>query len=150
MTSPTELPSRFASVVSTVRRFPIAMVVFGWFLVAINTFFGVMFLINAAGVIPGLAAGGADQQAAIMLAGRNLGQALLLAFALLYKDVRVMQFVWLMAIIREVFDLAAALIRGTGPSPLIIIVVLGIEVAAVIYLGAIATGRVAKYRPAAS
>lgn len=84
------------------------MVIFGWFLVFTNAFFGASFLTNAASVIPDLAATGADQQAAIMLAARNLGQALILAFALLYKNVRVLQMVWLMAIVREVLDLIGA------------------------------------------
>ncbi len=149
MTDSTVHTSRFATIIPNVRRFPIAMLVFGWFLVATNAFFGIMFVVNA-DVIPGLAASGADQQAAIMVAGRNLGQALILGFALQYKNVRVLQFVWLMAIIREVFDLAGTLIRGSGPSPAIIAAVLVIEVASFIYLGAIASGRVAKYRPASA
>lgn len=148
-TSPERKQSRFHTVVPTVAAFPVAIVVFGWFFVVVNTFFGVAFLTNPASVIPGLGSVGADQQAAIMLAARNLGQALILAFALLYKNVRILQFVWLMAIIREGLDLVAALVRGSGPSPMVTVVLFSVvliaEFAAFVYLGAIASGRVSKY-----
>jgi len=141
-----ERKSRFATVVPTVAKFPIAIVIFGWFLVMVNTFFGISFLTNPASVIPGLESTNAVLQATIMLGARNLGSGFILAFALLYKNVRILQAVWILAIIREIGDLIAGLAGGGGVAgATIVVVILVIEIAAFIYLGLIASGRISKY-----
>ena len=83
-----------------------------------------------------------------MLAARQIGQSFILAYGLLQKNVRLLQFLWLMVIIRESIDFAARLISGQGLSPIMFIVTIVIEVAAFIYLGAIASGHVSKYKKA--
>lgn len=77
---------------------------------------------------------------------RQLGQAFILGFGLWQKDVCTLQFLWSMVIIRESIDLAARLIRGEGLSLVAFAITLAIEVAAFIYLGAIASGHVANYK----
>lgn len=72
-----------------------------------------------------------------MIVGRQLGEAAILAFALLYRDVRVLQFVFAMAFIREAIDLWEVLSSGSGTSPALIVGVLIIELAAFIHLGAV-------------
>jgi hypothetical protein len=139
-----EKQSRFATVVPTVDKFPLWILIFGWLLVFANVSGSFSF----SGTIPGLAATGPDQQAAIMLAARQIGQSFILAYGLLQKNVRLLQFLWLMVIIRESIDFAARLISGQGLSPIMFIVTIVIEVAAFIYLGAIASGHVSKYKKA--
>lgn len=132
----TENRSRFATVVPTVEKYPTWILVAGWLLV----FFNVMGSFSFSGSIPGLLTTGADQQAAIMLAARQLGQAFILGFGLLQKNVRTLQFVWAMVIIRESIDLTARLVRGEGLSLIAFVITLAIEIAAFIYLGGIASG----------
>ncbi len=117
----------------------------GWLLVFANISGGIAFLTGPSAIIPGLGFAGPEQQASIMIAARQLGQGVMLAFALLYKNVRTLQFAWLMVIIRESIDLAARLISGQGLSPIVIVVTIVLEIAAFIYLGAIASGHVARY-----
>ncbi|MEK6753810.1 MAG: hypothetical protein AABZ00_16250 [Chloroflexota bacterium] len=141
--------SQFATLAPTVDKFPLLMVIFGWFLVMVNTTFGILFLINPAGVILGLGSTSAILQATIMLGARNLGSGFILGFALLFKNTRVLQAVWVFAIIREVGDLVAALAGGGGFSgAIVVIVILVIEIIAFIYTGAIASGHIAKYKKA--
>ena len=136
MSNSTENKSRFATVVPTVEKYPTWILVAGWLLV----FFNVMGSFSFSGSIPGLLATGADQQAAIMLAARQLGQAFILGFGLLQKNVRTLQFLWAMVIIRESIDFAARLISGQGLSPIAFVVTIAIELAAFIHLGGIASG----------
>lgn len=140
----TENKSRFATVVPAVEKFPLWILIAGWFLVFANISGSFSF----AASIPGLETIGADQQAALMLAARQIGQGFILGYGLLQKNVRTLQFLWLMCIIRESIDFAARLISGQGFSPIMFVVTLAIEIAAFIYLGAIASGHVAKYKKA--
>ncbi|MCX6056874.1 MAG: hypothetical protein NTW69_01820 [Chloroflexi bacterium] len=139
-----ENKSRFATIVPTVEKFPLWILIAGWFLVFANVSGSFSF----AASIPGLGTIGADQQAALMLAARQVGQGFILGYGLLQKNVRTLQFLWAMCIIRESIDFAARLISGQGFSPIMFIVTLAVEVAAFIYLGAIASGHVAKYKKA--
>jgi hypothetical protein len=136
--------SPFTTLVPTVDKFPLWILIAGWLLVFANISGSFSF----SGTIPGLAATGPDQQAAIMLAARQIGQGLILGYGLLQKNVRTLQFLWLMVIIRESIDFVASIISGQGLSPLMFIVTLAIELAAFIYLGLIASGHVAKYKKA--
>jgi hypothetical protein len=109
----------------------------GWLLVVFNVTGSVSF----AQSIPGLLAAGPDRQAAIMLGARQLGQGPLLGYALVQKNIRTLQVVWAMTIIRESGDFAARLVRGEGFTPAMFLVTLSIEIVAFGYLGAIASGR---------
>jgi hypothetical protein len=80
-----------------------------------------------------------------MIVAHQAGQALILGFALLYRDVRVLQAVWAIAIVREAIDLWARLDAGGGLSPVVIAVLLGLEVAAFVQLGRMASWRVGQY-----
>ena len=129
--------------VSTVIKFPLWILFFGWLLVVANVSGSFSFMSS----IPGLGKEGADQQAALMLGARQIGQGLILGYGLLQKNVRLLQFLWLMVIIRESIDFAARLISGHGLSPAMFISTLIIELAGFNYLGLVASGRIAKYRP---
>ena len=137
-------PSRFDTLVASVDKFPVWILILGWLLV----FFNVMGSFSFSGSIPGLGSSGPDQQAALMLAARQIGQAFILGYGLLQKNVRTLQFIWLMVIIRESIDFAARLNSGQGLSPIAFIITIVIELAVFIYLGAIASGHVAKYKNA--
>ena len=134
--------SPFTTLVPSVDKFPLWILILGWLLV----FFNLMGSFSFTGSIPGLGTTGPDQQAAIMLAARQVGQAFILGFGLLQKNVRTLQFIWLMVIIRETIDFSARLISGQGLSPIAFVITIIIEAAVFIYLGAIASGHVAKYR----
>ena len=137
-------PSPFATLVPTVDKFPLWILIAGWVLVFANITGSFSF----SGTIPGLGMTGADQQAALMLAARQIGQGFILGYGLLQKNVRTLQFLWAMVIMRESIDLAARLISGQGLSLVMFVVTLAVELAAFIYLGAIASGHVAKYKKA--
>ena len=135
--------SPFATLIATLDKFPLWSLILGWLLV----FFNLMGSFGFSGTIPGLGTTGPDQQAAIMLAARQVGQAFILGYGLLQKNVRTLQFIWLMVIIRESIDFAARLISGQGLSSIASIITIIIELTVFIYLGAIASGHIAKYNP---
>lgn len=135
--------SRFHAVVPTVAKFPLAIVIFSYIMLAINAFGLFNFFTNISAFIPGIGGGLAVDQIAIMISGRQLGAALVLLFALLYKNVRVMQLAWVIAMIREIADLALAQ-NNTGMFAFVIVLLVA-EAATLIYLNAIASGKVAKY-----
>ena len=62
MSGVSETKSGFATVVPTVPRFPMAIMVFGSLLLLINLFFLANFLFNFQGIFPGLGTGGVVQQ----------------------------------------------------------------------------------------
>lgn len=131
--------SRFHTVVSTVARFPLAIVLFSVLILLINAFGFFNFLTNLSDFVPGIGAGQAVDQLSYMIAGRQLGGALVLLFALFYKDVRVMQLAWVIAIIRELVDLSLAG-NSTGMFWFVIVLLVA-EVATVIHLERIARGK---------
>lgn len=139
---------RFHAVVPTVKRFPLAIVLCSYIILAINLYGLINFFTNLPAFVPGIGTGPAVDQIAFMISGRQLGVALVLVFALLYKHVRVMQLAWLLAIIRELVDLALA--RNSTGSVIFVVAILIVEVAIFIHLGKIASGKVAKYRPASN
>jgi hypothetical protein len=144
------VPSTFHTAVRRVRRFPLWISIVGWVLVLANVSGVATMLVDGSGLIPGIGSTGADRQALMMIAARQLGQGMILAFALLYRDVRVLQAVFAMAFIREGIDLWARLESGAGIAPVMVIVMLAIEVAAFVHLGAVASGRISSYRPGGS
>jgi len=151
MSSATEAKSTFTTVVRTVPRFPLPMVVFTYLLLLFNLLGLVLFLFSINGIVPGLAglSSGTVQQLSYRIAGRQLIPILLFVFALTYKDVRVFQLAWAMALIREISDVAGFLATGESVFVLLIIYALFMvgEIAAFVYLGRIASGHVTKYLP---
>ena len=139
-----ETKSRFETVVPTVAKFPMPIMVVGTLLLLINLFFLGNFLFNLQGIFPGLGNSGVVQQLQYMLAARQLGMAVVFGLALFGKNVRFMQLAWFLAFIREVGDLAGGLALGNNPGLFFIIPLIVIEIAAFIYTGAIASGHVAK------
>ena len=109
--------------------------IFGWLLVVANVSGAITMFGDASGLIPGIGSTGPDEQALSMIAARQLGQALLLAFALLYRDLRVLQLVWVMVFIREAIDLWARLVSGAGIDPKLVVVTLALELGAFVHLG---------------
>jgi len=127
------------------------MVVFAYLLLLFNLLGLVLFLFSINGIVPGLAglSSGTVQQLSYRIAGRQLIPILLFVFALTYKDVRVFQLAWAMALIREISDVAGFLATGESVFVLLIIYALFMvgEIAAFVYLGRIASGHVTKYLP---
>lgn len=144
--------SRFATLVPTVNKFPIPMVIFASLLLLINVFAVANFIFNMSGFMPGLATGEASavREVSLMLSGRHLGGVVILLFALFYKNTRVMQLAWFVVIIREVFDMLGTLARGDAGAGALgfVVVILILEMVAFIYTGAIASGHVTKYKKA--
>ncbi len=151
MSSATEAKSTFTTVVRTVPRFPLPMVVFTYLLLLFNLLGLALFLFSINGIVPGLAglSSSTVQQLSYRIAGRQLISILLFVFALTYKDVRVFQLAWAMALIREIADVAGFLATGESIVVLLIIYALFMvgEIAAFVYLGMIASGHVARYLP---
>lgn len=140
--------SKFKTVVSKVDKFPLPMVIAACLLLLINFSGLFMFLTNLDGIVPGLKGSNAEavQQIAYQIGARQLIPIVIFVFALFYKDVRIFQIAWLLALIREIGDLAGALANHPTQAGIIIIAVcMLIEIASFIYLGMIASGKVAKY-----
>lgn len=129
--------------VPTVARFPLVIVLFSCVILLINAFGFFNFFTNLSEFVPGIGAGHAVDQLSYMVAGRQLGGALVLLFALFYKDVRIMQLAWVIAIIRELVDLSLA--SNSAGMFWFVIVLLVAEVATVVYLERVARGKIAKY-----
>lgn len=130
MSDQSTVVSAFLTVVRRVRRPPLWIAVVGWVLVLANVSVVATMLVDGSGLIPGIGASGADRQALVMIAGRQLGQAVILAFALVYRDVRPLQAVFAMAFLREAFDLWARLESGARIEPVMVVDMLIIELAA--------------------
>ncbi len=135
----------FHAVVPTVASFPLPIVIFSFIILTINTFGFFNFFTILSGFIPGIGSNPGVDTIAIMISGRQLGVALVLVFALLYKHIRVMQLAWIIAIIREIADLALA--RGSAGMTAFVIVILIAEIATIVYLQKIASGQITKYVP---
>ena len=142
-----EKKSRFATVVPTVDRFPLPIMILGSLLLLVNVFGFMTFLFNISMFAPGLPAGSALQSLGYIIAGRQLGVTIVFALALFGKNVRFMQLAWFLAALREIADMAgmAAQVPAIGIVTFVILILL--EFAIVVYLGAIASGHVAKYKP---
>lgn len=147
-----ETKSRFTTVVRTVTQFPTPMLVFTYILLFFNLLGLVLFLSNIHAIMPGLTglSSSVVQHLSYRIAGRQLIPILLFIFALTYKDVRVFQFAWVLAFIREISDVAGFLVTP-DPSVFVLLTIYFLfivgEIASFIYLGMIASGRIAKYLP---
>ena len=133
---------------SKVTKFPLFIVIFSFVILAFNLFGLFNFLTNLAGFIPGLSGTMSSlHQAASMLSGRQIGVVSVMLFALYYKDIRVMQLAWVLAVIREVSDLIATVLRGEVGISVVIGVLILIEIVIIVYLQSIVSGKVVKYNP---
>ncbi len=142
-----EKQSRFATVVPTVEKFPLAIIIVGSLLLLINIFFFFTSLFNVEMIFPGLSASGIAPKVQYIFASRQLGIALVFALALYGKNTRFMQLAWFLAFLRELGDFAGMLAIGDTAAALSFTPMLVFELGAFIYVGAIASGHVAKYKP---
>ena len=83
------------------------------------------------------------QQLAYQIGTRQFIPIVIFLFAIFYKDVRVFQIAWLIALIREIGDFAGAMANHPSTAGLIFIVVcMVLEISSFIYLGMIASGKI--------
>ncbi len=140
--------SKFKTVVSKVDKFPLIMIIGACLLLLVNFSGLYMFLTNLTGIIPGLAGSDSDaiQQIAYQISARQFIPIVIFLFAIFYKDVRVFQMAWLLAIIREIGDFAGNMTNHPATAGLIFVCVcLLVEISSFIYLGMIASGKIPKY-----
>lgn len=132
------------------KKIPLPIMIFSGLMLVINVvaFFGFMFYLPA--TIPELGAISTGQELGFMLAGRQLGATVVLALALFSKNARLLQLAWLLALLREATDVAGSLVSGNYAGITGEAVFLAAEIATFIYLGRIASSRIAKYASEAS
>jgi len=89
------------------------------------------------------------REVGFMIAGRSIALVILTVVALQSKHVRFLQLVIGLRVLIEIFDVVAGLQRdpvsGNGP---IAVAKAVVQLALFVYLGAIASGHIARYRPA--
>lgn len=140
--------SNFKTIVNKVDKFPLPIVIGACFLLLINFSGLFMFLTNLDGIVPGLKGSDTEavQQLAYQIGARQFIPIVIFLFAIFYKDVRVFQIAWLIALIREIGDFAGAMANHPSTAGLIFIVVcMVLEISSFIYLGMIASGKIQKY-----
>lgn len=140
--------SNFKTIVSKVDKFPLFIIVGACFLLLVNLSGLYLFITNLEGIVPGLKGSNpqAIQQIAYQISARQLIPIVIFLFAIFYKDVRVFQIAWLIALIRETGDFAGAMANHPSTAGLIFIVVcMVLEISSFLYLGMIASGKVQKY-----
>ncbi|MBX7162741.1 MAG: hypothetical protein K1X49_03540 [Saprospiraceae bacterium] len=140
--------SNFKTIVSKVDKFPLPIVIGACFLLLVNFSGLFMFLTNLDGIVPGLKGSNTEavQQLAYQIGARQFIPIVIFLFAIFYKDVRVFQIAWLIALIREIGDFAGAMANHPSTAGLIFIVVcMVLEISSFIYLGMIASGKIQKY-----
>jgi hypothetical protein len=112
----------------------------------INIFFFFTMLFNVEMIYPGLNASGIAGKVQCTLAARQLGVAIVFALALYGKNTRFMQLAWFLAFLREMGDLAGTMAIGDTAAALSFTPLIIFELGVFIYVGAIASGHVAKYK----
>ncbi len=140
--------SNFKTIVNKVDKFPLPIVIGACFLLLVNFSGLYMFLTNLDGIVPGLKGSNTEavQQLAYQIGARQFIPIVIFLFAIFYKDVRVFQIAWLIALIREIGDFAGAMANHPSTAGLIFIVVcMVLEISSFIYLGMIASGKIQKY-----
>ncbi len=142
-----ENKSRFATVVPTIEKFPLPIMILGSLLLLVNVFGFFTFLFNLSAMVPEIGTNASAQAAGILIAGRQLAVTVVFALALFGKNVRFMQLAWFLAFIREIADAASMVVQGNNSGLPFFAALLIAEIAAFIYLGAIASGHVTKYLP---
>ena len=140
--------SNFRTIVNKVERFPLPIMI-GACLILLVNFSGLfLFLTDLEDIVPGLKGSNSEaiQQIACQISARQLIPIVIFLFAIFYKDVRVFQIAWLIALIRETGDFAGAMSNHPSTTGLIFIVVcMVLEISSFIYLGMIASGKIQKY-----
>lgn len=145
-TNPTgSFRSRFTTVVPTVKRFPLPILILGALLLLVNIGGFINALLSIQTLAPSLSPADA-QIIGAAFAARQAGVAIVFALALFGKNVRFLQLAWGIAAIREIGDFPMSLALGGAFGAIAIGVLILVEIGTVIYLGAIASGHVAKYK----
>lgn len=142
----THAEGRFSTLVHRLPRIPLPITILTFLLLAINVFGFVAMATGLDRVVPGVGDSESVQQAGYMMAARQLGVAIVFAFAFFAKHVRFMQLAWSLAALREIGDVPAAVAQGGLFAGLAMAALIAAEIAIVIWLGAVATGRIARYR----
>ncbi len=147
MSNLTEHKSRFETVVPTVKKFPLWLLIVGSLMILMNLSFFILSLFSPQMISPILGGGGEGSRLQYMFAVRQLGIIVVFALAMYGKNTRFMQLAWFIAFLRELGDLVGALAAGINTVGVVFfIILLAVELAAFIYAGAIASGHVAKYK----
>lgn len=141
--------ANFKTVVSKVDKFPLLIIIGACSLLIVNFLGLFLFSTKLAVIVPGLNGLNSEaiQQISYQISARQLIPIVIFLFALFYKDVRVFQMAWLIALIREIGDFAGNM-ANSHPSQtglILISVFMIIEIASFIYLGMIASGKIPKY-----
>ncbi len=138
------------TIVPKVNKFPLWILIPAYILILIGFYGFSLYLFSLKDSVPGLS-GATDiaiQQLSFQVAGRQIIPVIIFIFALFYKDVRVFQLAWFVAFIRDLGDvLGFTSAKAAFGSIAFILFLMVIEIASFIYLGMIASGKVAKYLP---
>ncbi len=140
--------SRFETVVATVAAYPVWVTILVWILIAQSALYAVIALVGPA-IVDGIDNAAARTEVGVMIAGRSIALVILTVIALQSKYVRFLQLVMGLRALIEIFDVIAGLQRSpaSGNVPIAVVKAL-VQLALFVYLGAIASGHVPRYRTA--
>ncbi len=141
--------SRFETVVARVHAYPLAVTVLVWLLVAQSALYAGIALAGQT-IVEGIDPGDAHRELGVMIAGRSVALVILTIVALQSKHVRFLQLVIGLRALIEIFDIIAGMQQdpASGNVPLAVVKAV-VQLALFIYVGAIASGHIARYRPTA-
>ncbi len=139
--------SRFATVVARVDAYPWGVTILVWILIAQSALYVIISLTGQT-IVDGIDNAAAHRELGIMIAGRSMALTILTVVALQSKYVRFLQLVIGLRALIEIFDVVAGLQRdpSSGNVPIAVVKAV-VQLALFGYLGAIASGHVARHRP---
>ena len=145
--APRRTSARFATVVERVDAYPLGVTILVWLLVAQSALYALI-LITGQAIVDGIGNAAARNGVGIMIAGRSIAVVILTVLALHSKHVRFLQLVIGVRALIEIFDVVAGLQRhpASGNVPIAVAKAV-VQLALFVYVGAIASGHVARYRP---
>ncbi len=139
--------SKFETVVTKVDAYPVWVTILSWLLIAQSALYAIIALTGRT-IVAGVTNGDAHRELGIMAAGRCLALVILTVIALQSKHVRFLQLVIGLRAVIEIFDVVAGLQRepASGNVPIAAVTAV-VQLALFVYVGAIASGHIARYRP---
>jgi len=142
-TSPT-----FKTVVASVEAYPLGVTIMVWLLVAQSALYALISIMGQA-IVDGIDNAAAHNEVGVMIAGRSIALVILTVLALQSKHVRFLQLVIGVRALIEIFDIVAGLQRDPPSGNVTFAIVKAVvQLALFVYLGAIASGHVSRYKPA--
>lgn len=140
--------SRFETVVARVDAYPLAVTILVWLLIAQSALYAGIALAGQT-IVEGVNTGDAHRELGVMIGGRSIALVILTVIALQSKHVRFLQLVIGVRAVIEMFDIIAGMQHDpvSGNVPLAVIKAV-VQLALFVYVGAIASGHIARYRPA--